>query len=216
MREKGKDKNSPQLGQKIIIMRFKITGEKVEYVSQLIDIEPNGDFVIAVPIKNSQLVTLLNGTKITIVYNNSENGMMEFEAEVIRKTNDKIPLMYIKKITDIIKSQRRSYFRLDLMMPIQILKSNDDTIYSGFTKDISGGGVRMVAETRLSEGDIIHVGFELEGRIYNFKAQVRTKFSTFENKNEVGIEFLDIIEIDRNDLIKYLFFQQRKLIKRGI
>ena len=199
-----KDKNFPQLGQKLIIVRTKMTGEKVEYVSQLVDIESNGELAVAVPIKNAQLVTLLNGTKITVIYNNSESGMLEFEAEVVRKLNGKVPLMYIRKISEITKGQRRNYFRLDLLVPIQIIKSNEDVIYSGFTKDISGGGLRMVTDANLMEGQIVHVSFELEDRTYNLKSQVRTKFSSIDNKNEVGIEFLDIIEIDRNDLIKYL------------
>ena len=55
-----KDKNFPQLGQKLIIVRTKMTGEKVEYVSQLVDIESNGELAVAVPIKNAQLVTLLD------------------------------------------------------------------------------------------------------------------------------------------------------------
>ncbi len=211
-----KDKNFPQIGQKLIIMRTKMTGEKVEYVSQLMDTETNGELAIAVPIKNSQLVTLLNGTKITILYNNNESGMLEFEAEVVRKITGKVPLMYIKKISEIIKGQRRNYFRLDLLVPIQIIKSDDDAIHSGFTKDISGGGLRMITDSDFNEGEIIHVSFELEDRTYNLKSQVRTKFSSIDNKNEVGIEFLDIIEIDRNDLIKYLFLQQRMLIKRGM
>lgn len=211
-----KDKNFPQLGQKLIIVRTKMTGEKVEYVSQLVDIESNGELAVAVPIKNAQLVTLLNGTKITVIYNNSESGMLEFEAEVVRKLNGKVPLMYIRKISEITKGQRRNYFRLDLLVPIQIIKSNEDVIYSGFTKDISGGGLRMVTDANLMEGQIIHVSFELEDRTYSLKSQVRTKFSSIDNKNEVGIEFLDIIEIDRNDLIKYLFLQQRMLIKRGM
>ena len=211
-----KDKNFPQLGQKLIIVRTKMTGEKVEYVSQLVDIESNGELAVAVPIKNAQLVTLLNGTKITVIYNNSESGMLEFEAEVVRKINGKVPLMYIRKISEITKGQRRNYFRLDLLVPIQIIKSNEDVIYSGFTKDISGGGLRMVTDANLMEGQIIHVSFELEDRTYSLKSQVRTKFSSIDNKNEVGIEFLDIIEIDRNDLIKYLFLQQRMLIKRGM
>ena len=206
-----KDKNFPQLGQKLIIVRTKMTGEKVEYVSQLVDIESNGELAVAVPIKNAQLVTLLNGTKITVIYNNSESGMLEFEAEVVRKLNGKVPLMYIRKISEITKGQRRNYFRLDLLVPIQIIKSNEDVIYSGFTKDISGGGLRMVTDANLMD-----VSFELEDRTYNLKSQVRTKFSSIDNKNEVGIEFLDIIEIDRNDLIKYLFLQQRMLIKRGM
>ena len=129
-----KDKNFPQLGQKLIIVRTKMTGEKVEYVSQLVDIESNGELAVAVPIKNAQLVTLLNGTKITVIYNNSESGMLEFEAEVVRKLNGKVPLMYIRKISEITKGQRRNYFRLDLLVPIQIIKSNEDVIYSGFTK----------------------------------------------------------------------------------
>ncbi|WP_313568201.1 flagellar brake protein [Acetoanaerobium noterae] len=211
-----KDKNFPQLGQKLIIVKTKMTGEKVEYVSQLVDIESNGELAVAVPIKNAQLVTLINGTKITVIYNNSESGMLEFEAEVVRKINGKVPLMYIRKISEITKGQRRNYFRLDLLVPIQIIKSNEDVIYSGFTKDISGGGLRMVTDANLMEGQIIHVSFELEDRTYSLKSKVRTKFSSIDSKNEVGIEFLDIIEIDRNDLIKYLFLQQRMLIKRGM
>ncbi len=211
-----KDKNFPQIGQKLIIIRTKMTGEKVEYVSQLMDVEPNGDFAVAVPIKNSQLVTLLNGTKITVIYNNNESGMLEFEAEVLRKINGKVPVMYIRKMSEIIKGQRRNYFRLDLIVGVKIIKANDETLYSGFSKDISGGGLRLITDAELNEGDIIHVNFEIDDRNYNLKSQVKTKFKSTENKNEVGVEFLDIIEIDRNDLIKYLFLQQRMLIKRGM
>ena len=93
-----KDKNFLQIGQKLIIVRTKFSGEKIEYVSQLMDIDENENLVIAVPIKNAQLVTLLNGTQVSILYNNSETGMLEFEAEVLRKVKGRVPMMYIKMI----------------------------------------------------------------------------------------------------------------------
>ncbi len=211
-----KDKNFPQIGQKLILVRTKLNGDRVEYVSQLMDMTKNEELVIAVPIKNSQLVTLMNGTQISVLYNNKETGMLEFEAEIIRKIAGKVPLMHIKMFGKINKSQRRNYFRLDLMVPIEYIKVKDLSIHSGFTKDISGGGLRMIVDSDVEEGEILQLNYELDDRQFNLKARVKAKFSSIENKTEVGVEFLDIIEIDRNDLIKYLFLQQRMLIKRGM
>lgn len=211
-----KDKNFLQIGQKLIIVRTKFSGEKIEYVSQLMDIDENENLVIAVPIKNAQLVTLLNGTQVSILYNNSETGMLEFEAEVLRKVKGRVPMMYIKMIGKITKSQRRNYFRLDFMTPINFIKIKDQSLHSGITKDISGGGLKMIIDSDVEEGDILQLNYVLDNRQYNLKGVVKAKISSIENKIEVGIEFLDIIEIDRNDLTKYLFLQQRMLIKRGM
>lgn len=90
----------------------------------------------------------------------------------------------------------------------------------GTIKDLSGGGTRFTSETQHSKGDKIKLQLELE-----VKAGIKSLFieaiivDTYKVFNKVGLyehraEYNDISKKDREELINYIFEQERKMKKR--
>ena len=124
--------------------------------------------------------------------------------------------MIIEKLSPIVKNQRRNYFRLNHTVPVKLKKNDSDILDTAHSKDISGGGIRLVSSVDIRKNDIISIEFVLNNKKYRLTGKVVRTFPKADNKQEIAVEYLDIVEIDRNDIIRYLFQQQRILIKRGI
>lgn len=210
------EKNYPVVGQKITFNEELKNGKKVEYVSQVEEIVGEKNIKIAVPIKNHQLVTIMNGTVLEIIYNFEKLGVFSFKGKVISKYKEKIPTMLIEIISPVKKSQRRNFFRLELIIPVQIKRIEDIIYEKGFTKDLSGGGVKIHTEMKLDLDESIKIEFSLGENAFSLEALVKNIKKSEESGYEISLEFTDMSDIDRNDIIGYLFEQQRMLIKRGM
>lgn len=210
------EKNYPLLGQKIIFAEHFSNGSKKEYISQILELNKKDVITVAVPIHKAHLVTILDETHLTAIYNIDDKGIYEFECIVLKKEKKPLPQMIIKKISPITKTQRRNFFRLNHTIPVKLKKYNSDILDSALSKDISGGGIRIITSIDIRTDDIIYIEFILNEKEYRLSGKVVRTFDKMDNKHEIAVEYTDIVEIDRNDIIRYLFQQQRILIKRGI
>lgn len=119
--------NYPKIWQNVKLTKIKITGEMEEYASKIVGIEDDGMFLLETPLKKTQLVLLINGSIVNMVYMHENLGMYSVDLEVIEKIRDdnNIPLIRAKKVSDIRKIQRRNFFRLLTSMDIVIRKVDD-------------------------------------------------------------------------------------------
>ena len=89
----------------------------------------------------------------------------------------------------------------------------------GITKDISGGGVRFLSDTKINPGSIIEIKLELPMYPYCISAEAEVleakliKDQDGKEKFEHRVKFINIDEDEREDLIKYLFERQRIYLK---
>lgn len=92
----------------------------------------------------------------------------------------------------------------------------DQEWLSGSAINISGGGVRFVSKHPHNQGENIRMNFELpignEMKKLALSARMisSNKIMTATGAFEHRVEFADIIQKDRDDLIKYIFEQERK------
>lgn len=83
-------------------------------------------------------------------------------------------------------------------------------------KDISGGGSRFITEEVLNQGDKVQIRLDLTfgGGInnLNLSAVIITSNKVLNKAGlyEYRVEFIDIAKKDREDLIKYIFEEERK------
>jgi c-di-GMP-binding flagellar brake protein YcgR len=88
----------------------------------------------------------------------------------------------------------------------------------GYTKNLSGSGVCIICDTNFPKGSVVRVELELNDNI-RFKArcivmrsqQVEVRRS---KSYEMGMRFYEITNKDQDNLIKYIFEQQRILLKK--
>lgn len=209
------DKNIPKTGQKIIIIEKMKNGSKKEYLSQVLERIDDDNYSVAVPISKGLLISMLNGTNITVLYPLENIGVIHFPAKVIsKKKMENIPVMHIMRVGEIVKNQRRNYFRMPIAVDLKINRKSRELLRA-HSRDLSGGGMRLLSDMDLIEDELFDMSFSLGGREFFLKAKVVRSFGVRESrKYEIAVEFVDISEMDRNDIISYLFHKQRLMIKK--
>ena len=211
--------NYPKIWQNVKLVKTKITGEMEEYASKIVGIEENDIFLLETPIKQTQLVLLINGSVVNMIYMHENLGMYSVDLEVVEKIRDdnNIPLVRAKKVSDIRKIQRRNFFRLLTSMDIAVRKINGVVLEDTKTVDISGGGIRLLSKQDFDINDIVRLDFQLESKEFSVDAKVvKIDYTDVRGAKEVSLQFIDILEKDRNEIIRFIFDKQREGIKKGM
>lgn len=157
---------------------------------------------------------------IIYVYFTTDRAAYEFKSVILQRIKEPIPFILIKKPEKLNRIQRRNYFRLELDGIVGLHQEKKD----GSTNkkevklvDISGGGLQIKTKLKLEEGDQIKISFKKLIKLDNLiKGEIVRKSKENFEVNNYGIEFIDIIDSDREKIIKWIFNLQRKLRKKGL
>lgn len=218
-----KRKDCIGIGDRIEIVRTSLRGEK-SYPSQVLDITPEGNFVISGPIWQNQIIPIHKGEKIKISYIVKDKGRYAFEAIVTRREYENIYNLEVQQKSNIKKYQMRRYYRFETSIPVAkeyMIKSkrHEEVIVEQCkTKDISGSGIKLYSNYKHNIGDIVRCIFEIDGQVINVKGKVLRveEIDTFDYIYSLGIDFIDISEENRDIIIKFIFREERILIEKGL
>ena len=114
----------------------------------------------------------------------------------------------------------------------QILDFNDDSIVCACKEqedidnckivDISGGGIRLQSKKKYQKDDYMMLDFDLDidGSI-SHKSIIGKVVESRANDNDGTLfanrlQFVDIDRLDREEIIKYIFGQQRNILKKEL
>lgn len=212
-----------KIGQKIEMTKYtgrlqnKTGGEKT-LVSQLLDIKNETSLYIAMPMDAGKLYLLENKDKYNLFFY-SPNGLYHCVANVEnRYRSNQIYLAEMSMITEIEKFQRRQYFRMNCILDMTCRKAGSDAKQEpGLIVDISGGGIRFNCKRQFMAGDEIEVEFYLPiggvpsrfcvlSRVISSVYLSNRKESSYENR----VEFLNLAENKREEIVKYIFEEERR------
>ncbi|WP_027437871.1 flagellar brake protein [Lachnospira multipara] len=228
------------IGTKMEIARpfDRFTGELTtnkSYISQVLDIRSD-ELVCAMPIFEGRIVPLEVESDY-VAYFYTSQGI--YKADVIAVSRSKEGNIYtvnFKLQSDLIKFQRREFYRLECTIEVRLISLTDEetkfflkesklpnnlqeTFLKAIIVDISGGGVRVFTPRQLNITEFVSLEFELKvlGKIKRFRLAGKVVMSS-ESPNisdiyDTRIEFKRIAENDRADIVKYIFEQQRRLRK---
>ncbi|MGE4282170.1 MAG: flagellar brake protein [Clostridia bacterium] len=223
------DINNIILGTKLEVTRFDYNGEekKPVYISQLEEILDDGSVLIGTPIHEGKIIFIPNGSQIKACFFHP-TGLFAFEGEVIaREKRHGIFLLNVSISSSIEKIQRREYYRFDCLMPVKLkvvrvgetkVIAEDSPLTDSIIKDISGGGVGLIANESYHLNDVIEMHFSLDGQAVNTLGKV-IRSNVFEQdarKFDVGIVFYEMSMKDRDKVIKFIFQRQSKLRQKGL
>ncbi|SHJ06102.1 flagellar brake protein [Lutispora thermophila] len=194
------------------------------YASQVTEVLENGLIEISFPMHKSKTIYFINGEKLILIIGKKE-AIYEFQAMVIEKKYENIPIMRLKVISEPVRIQRRDYYRLKITKPIKIRvinitnDSEDKFIEykNGFLLDISEGGMMVCTKEKFEDGDFLEIIMDLEdGKVIRIKGKIVRRMYNPEKSGlyEYGIEFFDVSKKDRNQLAKFIYNEQRKLLKK--
>lgn len=199
-----------KVGQKIeIIFNDKVYKTKIENITDDIN------YTIGTPIvHNSYVYIPLN--EIIKIRSVMKDCIYQFEAKVTHKETNKVNLITVTQVGPMERIQRREDFRLETLISATFTKQSDNEPHECVIKDISGGGVKLTTQERLDISDRINLSFSLDG-IGNFNIGGVVVRTNNEGSNyDVGISFKDLDASDREKIVRYIFQEQRKIIKKGL
>jgi c-di-GMP-binding flagellar brake protein YcgR len=206
-------------------------GFKGRYPSR---IEEAGEktLVLAMPMHRGEIVPLHPGLRIQVSFTREGAGYV-FSTNIINRVRTPLPIMIVEKPVEAERSQRRSWVRVDINLPIKFrvwptdVKGHENKGYENLsdyiettTIDISGGGLMLLTDELLKQGDLLEIVLEAAGigplKIKSKVMQIRSTPPSAKKGYFIGVIFIDIREGERDRIVRMVFNRQRELIKRGL
>jgi c-di-GMP-binding flagellar brake protein YcgR len=211
------------VGERIQIEYFDEAGRHNDYKSQIVEIHDNDLVDILIPIHKKRDVYLRKDTVIKIVLTKGE-AVYEIKAVIYETLFASIPLMRVKMLTEVHKIQRRNFYRLKVMLDIgiRLVENYDEKKYGVQSTcnmlDISTGGLSFSTRKEFHEKDMLELTLSLnDKKLTVFGKIVRRTFNdNYRAPFSYGVEFFKISGNERNVITKFIYDEQRRLIKKGI
>ena len=228
------------IGDRIELMHIKSAiGRKVsdkKYGSQLLDFDGDRTAKIAMPISEGKVIPLEIDDDYNLCFF-TNSGLYQCTAQIKKRyTENRMYVMDVIFLTPLKKFQRRKFYRLDCLFPIryrivpkeQFEKKNeaeqdnekDEILWEeGTISDLSGGGIRFHGNVECKKGDFVEIVLPLSlqsGITLSLYMKVVScvHFEGSRVAYETRGEFLNINEKERETVIKYVFEEQRRRMRK--
>jgi len=217
-----KDSSKLNVGDRIEISKVEYPSNR--YVSQVLDVINDEEYIISGPIRRSTLIYMKENTVIEILYFKKEIGKFVFKALITGIWEKGLYKLRIKKISDIIKIQERNFFRLPISLEVhtkyEVKNKNEEIIIEETCKtgDISGGGMKLFSNYNYKKNAQLLLTFTINDLELNVLGEVvrASEIDSNDFKYEIGLKFIGIDNSQRDAIIRYIFEQQRELRKKGL
>ncbi|MBR0163385.1 MAG: flagellar brake protein [Lachnospiraceae bacterium] len=207
------------------------------YSSKIADIVSEDRIDMMMPMEKGKLLLLpVDGEFNVFIY--SRRGQFQCFGKVAdRYRTNNMYMLTMDLLSGLQKMQRRAYYRFPCAFEMKCRELTDyeqlamqsnaffepntqDSLLKGVIVDISGGGVRFVSVHRFEEGQILYAIFKLPSRrsAEEYRVCIRLlKARELENRPdtyEYRAQYTIIDEDDREDIIHYIFEEERKIRKK--
>lgn len=207
------------------------------YTSKINDILSEDQLEIMMPMEKSKLILLPVDTEYDMaIY--TKNGLYQCFVRVVdRYKSDNLYLLVVELTSNLRRNQRREYYRFSCALEmcsrtleaeeVQALEQmNPYTLVPGLPLkrsvivDISGGGLRFVSDQKYEAGNLIYCSYHLlingVRKLYEVVGKV-LEAKPVENRKgayEHRVQYVNIDESIREEIIKYIFQEERRNMKK--
>ncbi|MGI6779013.1 MAG: flagellar brake protein [Acetivibrionales bacterium] len=206
------------------------------YVSQLLRIVDQENIIIASPIHKSVVIPVHAGTRVRVFALHETHGLLSFNATAKSShKKDNLSLLLLNITSDLIKIQRRDFYRLQCCIDVDYYILDNENENHGnhsegnnseskeykkaIAKNISASGICIVVEEKIPKDSLLHLSICLGNTLIKSTCKViRSTLieNTRGNKYELGLSFVKMSRHSQEILIKYIFDQQRELLKKDL
>ncbi|MCF6097056.1 flagellar brake protein [Thermovorax subterraneus] len=190
--------------------------QKILLPSKVEDIE-NERYFLGMPFFEGKIFFLESEETIKI-YFAKNNSFYYIQGKVVEKKYAPIPVIGVVLDGKPEKNQRRNYFRVQVMRRIKLRPIDSDSWMKAFLVDLSASGALIYFGRQLEKGDFVELKLPLDFKELELKARVvrieKDQLRRVQQYN-VGVQFIDISEQQRDDIIKFVLAEQRKLRQKG-
>jgi c-di-GMP-binding flagellar brake protein YcgR len=210
--------------------------KKKVYTTMVRDILSEDRFEILMPIEQSKVILLPVGAEFDL-YFYSNVGLYQCFADVIDRYKDGTQyVLLMERTSNLRKFQRREYYRLGCALEMNarpLEKEEIDSIEqhremlvpglplkSSVVVDISGGGIRFISNYNYEVNSLIYCKYNLvidgAAKEYTLVSKV---IDVHEMENRPGVyehraQYVNIDSLDREEIIRFIFEEERKHRKR--
>ena len=232
-----------ELGDKLeLVLVESLPGKNKEltkrvYSSRINDIISEDRLEILMPMEKTKLVLLPVDAEYDMsIY--SKNGLYQCFVRVVdRYKSDNMYLLVVELTSNLRRNQRREFYRFScaLEMCSRCLETEEieaiehDAMFNlvpglplkrSVIVDISGGGLRFISEQKYEEGSLIYCSYHLlvngTRKLYELVSKV-LEVKPVENRKGVyehRVQYINISEGVREQIIRYIFQEERKNMKK--
>ncbi|MGP4077012.1 flagellar brake protein [Halobacillus sp. K22] len=199
--------------------------EPEKYKCKLADYE-KGYICIDYPInvRTDKTAFIMEGTEIQASFITEDQSVYCFNTEVVarRKLNIPVIVLTFPPKKELIRIQRRKYVRVDASVDVAVQFENHS--FTAVTQDISGGGVAILQPFHVKMKKYQRVNLTLvlsmnsgESRYVETEGiVVRVIQQDDGERNNVSIQFENILEKQRQLIIRYSFEQQLNMRRKAL
>ena len=207
------------------------------YMSKILDITSDDRIEVLMPYEKGRLVLLpVDGEYNLCFYSN--RGLFQCYSRIVdRYRSDNIYVLVLDLTSELQKLQRREYYRFSCALELKsrlcskeeleafemnraYLVSPGNNLQRSVVVDISGGGLRFVANFKYEEESTIYCSYRLPGNVNDKDYEmICNVLMVQELENRPGlyehrIQYIYIDETSREDIIHFIFEEERKIRKK--
>lgn len=198
--------------------KIDVLWEEKEIYKSIIQDNDDDSISISVPVKDGQYLTPYVGEVLEIMWYDGNGNVYKFKGKInARNIDNNIPLFVISKPYDIRKVQRRDYVRVKVIQMIEYIKGEIGTeniiesIFSpGILLDLSGGGMKVKIKEKINRGDYLVAMLKYKEIEILTRGKIVRVDKTDDNKYICGVNFDELDNNTREQVIKMVFAIMRK------
>lgn len=193
------------------------------YTSQVLDFDEERTIKAAMPIFEGKIIPLEVGDGYELVFY-TKAGLYQCTAQVLKRyTEENMHVMDLQFTTELVKYQRRQYYRLDCMMTFRYRmpeETEENCWKDGTITDLSGGGIRFRCREEIEKDSYLDVKIPLSfpEEIVPIQFQMKViecrKTETDFRMFEIRGEFTGVSDMEREKVIQYIFEEQRRRMRK--
>lgn len=213
------EKTLPE-GSKLEIIDHLRGGERHTYYSVIANIVNASTFDVAAPLEKGVVMPLEKGKEYECIFI-TIYGLFRCNIVLLeRYVEANLHFLRMKVTTQIVKYQRREFYRLDIIFDFRYQNQLTQKWKEATTLDISGNGIRCIANEELTKGTrvLCELKLEIDKKIYTVSnlAEVidSTVINLVEKRYETRWVFVDIPMNQQDIIIKYIYDEQRRRRKK--
>lgn len=202
--------------------RITVIYHERSYSSVIQDMPSPDKIVIAQPTNMGIYLNLMEPDEGEILFN-KENGILTFQVvQEERYLSNAVPMLRLRAVSEVRRSQRRSYFRLEKSLPVQLSVKEEKDPGKGSltikarTINISGGGCRIAIKQPVNNDTRLECKITLSPEtelVLDGQVVWVEKHDGHERANIIGVQFVDEDTVAQKKLVTYVTNEQRRQLK---
>lgn len=209
---------------------------KKVYSSKIYDVLSQERLEILMPYEQRKLILLPVDSEYSVLFY-TDNGIYECRARIVdRYKSNNVFILVVELLTSLKKHQRREYYRYNCALAVETRELEEDEkevwedpefefrkdilMHRSVIVDISGGGLRFISNAKYPAGILLLCRYRLENaegaKVYETVGKILSAQPAEKRPGcfEYRIQYQNLSNKQREEIIQYIFQQERKNRKK--